>query len=186
MKYPGVFTSIYAMSSCCLMNNPGAARGGAPAPPPAAASNAAPPAAAANGRGGPGRGNGFANVGFAEAAAWAPNPMNPPKFYDMPTQDGTVRPEIVAKYLANSPLAFVDQYVPSLKKYRAIMLDVGTEDTLLGTNQQMDHELTQLGVAHKFETYEGNHGNRVKERFETKVLPFFSENLKAPAERGSR
>jgi enterochelin esterase-like enzyme len=167
MKYPDVFSSIYAMSSCCLMNNPGAGRGPAA---PAAPANA-------NAAGGRGRG-GFANVLFAEAAAWSPNPMNPPKFYDLPNQDGVVHPEIVAKWVANSPLAFVDQYGPSLKQYHAIAMDVGDQDTLAGSNKQMDESLTRLGVAHTFEVYEGNHTNRVKERFEMKVLPFFSQNLK--------
>jgi enterochelin esterase-like enzyme len=173
MKYPDVFSSIYAMSSCCLMNNPGAGRGGPPAPPAQGANE--------RGAGRGGRGGGFANVQFAEAAAWSPNPMNPPKFFDMPNQDGVLHPEIAAKWVANSPLAFVDEYVPSLKKYRAIAMDVGDMDNLMPTNKQMDESLTRLGVAHTFEIYEGNHGNRVKARFETKVLPFFSEHLKAPA-----
>jgi enterochelin esterase-like enzyme len=179
MKYPDVFSSIYAMSSCCLMNNPGAGRGGPPARRAAsvAPAGSAAPANGANAAGGRGRG-GFANVLFAEAAAWSPNPMNPPKFYDLPNQDGVVRPEIAAKWVANSPLAFVDQYGRSLKKYRAIAMDVGDQDNLAATNKQMDESLTRLGVVHTFEVYEGNHGNRVKERFETKVLPFFSENLK--------
>ncbi len=178
MKDPGIFSSIYAMSSCCLMNNPGAGRGG-----PARGAEA--PANAANGRGA-GRGaGGFANVGSAQAAAWAPDPANPPKFFDLAVQDGVVHPEIAAKYVANSPLAFVDQYVPELKQYRAIAMDVGDMDTLMATNKQMDEALTRLGVTHTFEIYEGTHGNRVKERFETKVLPFFSTNLKAqPAGKG--
>lgn len=185
MKYPAVFSSIYAMSSCCLMNNPGAGRGAPPAraeqtgqAQPAGAS-AAP---AGNGQGagrGAGRGRGgFGNVLFAEAAAWSPNPANPPKFYDLPNQDGTLHPEIAAKWIANSPLAMVDQYVPNLKKYKAIMMDVGTSDTLAASNEQMDVSLTHLGVVHTFETYDGDHMSRVKERFETKVLPFFSEKLK--------
>jgi hypothetical protein len=149
-----------------LMNNPAAQR---PAP--------AAPANGANAAGGRGRG-GFGNVLFAEAAAWSPNPMNPPKFYDLPNQDGVVRPEIAAKWIANSPLAFVDQYGQSLKSYRAIAMDVGDQDNLAASNKQMDESLTRLGVMHTFEVYEGNHGNRVKERFETKVLPFFSEYLK--------
>jgi enterochelin esterase-like enzyme len=185
MTYPDVFSSIYAMSSCCLMNNPAAARGGPPAPPGQASAPvpATPPAPGngANAAGGRGRG-GFGKVVFAEAAAWSPNPMNPPKFYDLPNQDGVVRPEIAAKWVANSPLAFVDQYVPNLKKYRAIAMDVGDQDNLAATNKQMDESLTRLGVAHTFEVYEGNHGNRVKERFETKVLPFFSANLKSQSE----
>ncbi len=184
MKYPGIFSSIYAMSSCCLMNNPGAARGGRAAPPASQTSNATPPRpappAGANGRGAGrgGRGGGFANVLFAEAAAWSLDPANPPKYYDLPNQDGVLHPEIAAKWVANSPLAFVDQYLPSLKTYRAIAMDVGDMDTLMSSNKQMDESLTRLGVAHTFEIYEGNHGNRVKERFETKVLPFFSTNLK--------
>lgn len=181
MKYPELYGAIYAMSSCCLMNNPGAPREGSRG---AAAPARAPAAPARNGRGGQGRGV-FANVGFAEAAAWAPDPMNPPKFFDMPTQDGVARPEIVAKYIANSPLAMVDQYVPNLKKYHAIMMDVGDQDTLAGSNKQMDQSLTRLGIVHTFEIYEGNHGNRVKARFESRVLPFFSEHLKFPAEHAS-
>ena len=51
-------------------------------------------------------------------------------------------------------------------------------DTLMATNRQMDEDLTRLGVMHTFEIYEGNHGNRVKERYEGKLLPFFSTNLK--------
>jgi len=179
MKYPDVFSSIYAMSSCCLLNNPGAGRGSPAAPAAQQTSNAAPGRGAGRG----GQGGGFANVVSAEAAAWSPNPANPPKFFDLPNQDGVLHPEIAAKWVANSPLAFVDQYVPNLKKYRSIAMDVGDMDNLMASNKQMDEALTRLGVAHTFEIYEGNHGNRVKERFESKVLPFFSENLKAPAER---
>jgi len=167
MKYPGIYSSIYAMSSCCLMNNPSAA----PARPPAPRDADAAPANRA------GRGPGFANVFSAQAAAWSPNPQNPPKFFDLPTQDGVVKPEIAAKWIANSPLAFVDEYVPELKRYHAIMMDVGLQDGLAATNKQMDEELTRLGVPHHFETYEGDHTNRVPQRFEEKLLPFFSQNL---------
>lgn len=180
MKYPGIFSSIYAMSSCCLMNNPGAGRGGPPAQTTnaSASGNNGRPAAPPAGGQGRGRGNPFASVNNAMAAAWSPDPANPPKFFDVPVQDGTVHPEIAAKWVANSPLAFVDQYVSSLKTYRAIAMDVGDMDNLMPSNKQMDESLTRLGIKHTFEIYEGTHGNRVKERFETKVLPFFSENLK--------
>jgi len=57
------------------------------------------------------------------------------------------------------------------------MGDVGTQDSLAGSNRQLDQILTDFGIAHTFETYEGDHTNRVKERFELKVLPFFSNNL---------
>jgi S-formylglutathione hydrolase FrmB len=176
MKYPEVYSSFYAMSSCCLMNNPGLAPS---RPAPAQNSNTQ------SAEGQAPRRNPFANVSSAMAAAWSPDPMNPPKFFDLPVEGETVHPEIAAKWVANSPLAFVDQYVPNLKKYRSIKMDVGDQDNLAATNKQMDESLTRLGIVHAFEVYEGNHGNRVKERFETKVLPFFSENLNGQASQGS-
>lgn len=170
MKHPEVFSALYAMSSCCLMNNPqpgGRGRGPAPATESGNASQARPPA----GRGG------FAKAPLAQAAAWAPNPMNPPQFFDLPEKDGQLQPLIAAKWVANSPLVMVDQYVPSLRMYHAIALDVGLQDTLLTNNQDLDKALTRLGVPHTFETYEGDHMSRVKERFAANVLPFFSANL---------
>jgi hypothetical protein len=66
------------------------------------------------------------------------------------------------------------------------MMDVGLQDGLAASNKEMDESLTRLGVVHTFETYEGDHTNRVKERFETRVLPFFSESLKFQAEHAER
>ena len=102
MKHPEVFSVLYASSSCCLMNNPqpGQGRGPAPATRPAAegtdTGQARPPAA--------GRGAVFAKVQSAQVAAWAPNPMNPPQYFDLPIKDGQMQPLIAAKYAANSPL----------------------------------------------------------------------------------
>ena len=36
----------------------------------------------------------------------------------------------MAKFIANAPLAFVDQYIANLKQYRAIAMDVGDQDGL--------------------------------------------------------
>ena len=181
MKHPEVFSALYAMSSCCLMNDPargrGAGRGRGDAPAAAAPDRGARGRApAARGRGG----DRMANALFAQAAAWAPNPMNPPQYFDLPTQDGVLQPVIAAKWLANSPLVMVDQYVPGLKQYRAIALDVGDADPLGAANLDLDRALTRLGVSHTFEQYEGDHTNRVRERFEADVLPFFSRQLVFP------
>lgn len=191
MKHPEVFSALYAMSSCCLMNNPalpppapeGArGRGNAPAPPaptPASAqgNNARGPAAAGRGRGGAG----FGNVMSAEAAAWSPDPANPPQYFDLPTKDGQIQPLVAAKWVANSPLAMVSQYVPNLKQYRAIVMDVGDKDGLNGMNVELDREFTRLGITHVFEQYDGDHGNRVASRFQNNLLTFFSQQLKFPA-----
>jgi enterochelin esterase-like enzyme len=191
MKHPEVFSALYAMSSCCLMNNPalpppapeGArGRGNAPAPPaptPASAqgNNARGPAAEGRGRGGAG----FGNVMSAEAAAWSPDPANPPQYFDLPTKDGQIQPLVAAKWVANSPLAMVSQYVPNLKQYRAIVMDVGDKDGLNGMNVELDREFTRLGITHVFEQYDGDHGNRVASRFQNNLLTFFSQQLKFPA-----
>jgi len=174
MKHPEVYSSLYPMSSCCLMNNP--------QPPRAAPVQAAPKQDDGKGKG-KGGGGGFRNVQQAEAAAWSPNPMNPPLFFDLPVVDGVVQPAIAAKWIANSPLAMVDQYVTNLKQYKAIMMDVGLSDTLAGSNRQMDESLTRLGVAHVFQTYDGDHMNHVKDRFSGSVLPFFSQNLAFPSKK---
>jgi S-formylglutathione hydrolase FrmB len=159
MKFPHVFSSLYPMSSCCLSNNPNSGLGGA-----------------ANAKGKAGGG-----TTPALAAAWSSNPNNPPTYYDLPVKDGEYNAAVGAKWYANSPLAMVDQYWSNLKKYRAIMMDIGLQDTLLNGNRDMDASLTRLGIKHVYETYEGDHTNRVQVRFETRVLPFFSQNLDFPA-----
>jgi enterochelin esterase-like enzyme len=203
MKRPDVFSSMYIMSACCLMNNPGAPRGtggtGNPAATPVAGergtANATPPPQAApargaagqptgqGGRGGRGGRGGFGNTQAASAAAWSSNPNNPPDFYDLPTKDGQPVPAIAAKWVANSPLVMVDQYLTNLKKYHAIALEVGTQDTLAGSNRQLDDSLKMFSIAHTFETYDGDHTNRVPQRIEEKVLPFFSNNLSFTAKK---
>ena len=157
MKRPDVFSGLYILSACCLMNNPGAQAQG--------------------NRGAGNRGGGFGNVTFAEGAAWSPNPNNPPNYFDVPVKDGVVQPLIAAKWIANSPLAMIDQYVGNLKKLKAIAGDVGTADGLMASNKQMEEAFTNFGVNHTFETYEGDHTNKIGERIEMKVFPFFSQNL---------
>ena len=166
MKRPDVFSSLYAMSACCMLER------GEPSEALAAAGALKTRAAVAELR--------YPNKSpFARAAAWSPNPDNPPFFFDLPVKDGVPQPAIQAKWLANSPLAMIDQYTMSLKRLKAFQFDVGLEDGLLGVNRQLDALLTQAGIVHRFETYDGNHNNKVFERIETRVLPFFSMNLDA-------
>jgi hypothetical protein len=44
-----------------------------------------------------------------------------------------------------------------------------------------DAALTQNGIEHVFEEYDGDHGNRVAERFATRTLSFFSKRLEFSA-----
>jgi hypothetical protein len=44
---------------------------------------------------------------------------------------------------------------------------------------RLAESLIRLGVTHTFEVYNGDHGNRIRERFESQVLRFFSQHLSA-------
>src|SRR3989442_1372213 len=45
------------------------------------------------------------------------------------------------------------------------------------TNKQLEEVLINLGIEYKVETCESDHTNRIAERIEKHVLPFFSLNL---------
>lgn len=164
MKYPELYSSFYAMSSCCLAPYVADDAGNRAAAEIATLEEA--DAAAV-----------FTKVPLSLAAAWSPNPNKPPLYFDFPLQDGEVQPLIIAKWNANVPLAMIDQYVWNLRRYNAIGLEVGLQDGLLDSNRQLHQVLTEYGIEHSFETYEGDHTNRVAERFQGAVLPFFSRHL---------
>ena len=119
----------------------------------------------------------FSRAALASAAAWSPNPKNPPLYLDLPTKDGVVQPEVLARWAANAPLAMVHQYIPNLRQYRAIAIDVGDQDRLK-TDAGIFHDtLENYGIANSFEIYSGTHTSAVADRMQNHVLPFFSRTL---------
>ena len=120
---------------------------------------------------------GFASAIFATAAAWAPDPKNPPLYFDLPTKEGEAQPEIMAKFTANAPLVFIDQYIGNLKQYKAISIDVGDQDGLRTDTGRLHEVLDKYGIANNFEIYSGTHTSAVADRFQNHVMPFFSKNL---------
>lgn len=169
MKYPEVYSSIYALSPCCL-------------PPTAGSQNPAMAKASAIKSAADLQKADFGTRAMiASAAAWSPDPEKPPLYLDLPSIDGQLQPKIVAEWDANSPLAMLPQYVYNLKRLDAIALDVGTKDTLLGSVEELDGSLTKFGVTHSFQTYEGTHISGIQMRLEQKVMPFFSKNLSFPS-----
>ena len=173
MKRPDVFMSLYIMSACCLTANRN------PQSETMAAAEAIKTREQAEEAA---RGRGFGpSVSLASAAAWSPNPKNPPLFLDLPVKDGKLRPEIVARWVANAPLEMLEQHAANLKKYYSIAVEIGTGDSLLAANKQLHDALTRLRIPHSYEEYEGDHTNKVGERLERNVLPFFSMTLAAPA-----
>jgi len=166
MKHADVFGAVYIMSPCCLSPRPA---GGNPEVDKALESVKAPEDSA--------KLPFFPRAQLATAAAWSPNPKNPPLYLDLPMKDGQPQPEIVAKWAANAPLAFIDQYVGNLRRYRAIAIDVGDQDGLRVDTGKLHDALDKYGIVHSFETYSGTHTSKVADRFQNHVLPFFSNNL---------
>ena len=164
MKYPEIFSSIYALSPCCL------------APRTAAQDSAITKAEAIRSAADLGKADLGTRAMVASAAAWSPDAQNPPLYFDLPSE-GPQQQLIAAEWDANAPLAMLPQYVYNLKQLRAIAMDVGTQDTLLPSVQELDRRLTALGVPHSFETYSGNHISGIQARLEQDVMPFFSKNL---------
>jgi S-formylglutathione hydrolase FrmB len=167
MKHADVFGSLYIMSPCCLSPR---------TPPPANAEmekayeSLETPADSAQLAFG-------ARAQLASAAAWSPDPKNPPLYLDLPVKGGVVQPEVLAKWAANAPLAFVDQYVAPLRSYHGIALDVGDQDGLKTDTAKLHDVLDAYGIRNSFEIYSGTHTSAVADRFQNHVMPFFSGNL---------
>jgi enterochelin esterase-like enzyme len=174
MKHPDVFSSLYIMSPCCL--SPMGSRPANPAMEKAVApvekelESVKTPADAAGL-------SFFARAELASAAAWSPDPKNPPLYLDLPRKDGVPQPDVIAKWAANAPLAFVDQYIGSLRQYRAIAMDVGDQDGLRTDADKLHDVLDKYGITHSFEVYQGTHTSKVADRFQNHVMRFFSQNL---------
>jgi enterochelin esterase-like enzyme len=167
MKHADVFGSLYVMSPCCLSaRDPG----------PVNADNekqldsVRTPEDSA-------RIDFMLRAQLAVAAAWSPDPTNPPLYLDLPYKNGELQQDVINKWAANAPLVFVDQYIGQLKQYRGIALDVGDQDQLKGDAQKMHEVLERNGVSSSFEIYPGTHTSAVADRIQNHVIPFMSRNL---------
>lgn len=165
MKHSDVFGSLYIMSPCCL-----SAREPGPSDLAKALESVKTPEDGA-------KLSFFGRAQLASAAAWSPDPKNPPLYLDLPTKDGVPQPDIIAKWAANAPLAFIDQYIDRLRDYRAISIDVGDQDGLRFDTIKLHGVLDTYAIPNGFEIYHGTHTSAVADRFQNHVLPFFSKNL---------
>jgi enterochelin esterase-like enzyme len=174
MKHPDVFSNLYIMSPCCL--SPMGSRPANPARQKAMASEEKELESVKTPAGAAGL-SFFARAQLASAAAWSPDPKNPPLYLDLPRKDGEPQPDVIAKWAANAPLAFIDQYIDNLRQYRAIAIDVGDQDGLRFDTTKLHDVLDTYGIANSFEIYHGTHTSAVAYRFKDHVIPFFSRNL---------
>ena len=163
MKHPEIFSALYAMDPCCLRPRGITAEEGRKY------EGATPDQVA--------KGDFGIRTNYAAAAAWSPDPNKPPFFVDLATNDGKVDELVVAKWAANAPTAMVPQYVPALQAMTAIGIDTGDKDFVRGDDEAMHAELQRFHIAHDWELFEGDHGNRFPERLEKVTFPFFAKHL---------
>ena len=120
---------------------------------------------------------------LASAAAWSPNPKNPPLYLDLPIGDQAAGG---AGEVGRQCAAGVHRSVQclDLRQYRAIAIDVGDQDGLRVDAGKLHDVLDQYGIANTFEIYPGTHTSDVAVRFQEHVMPFFSRTLSfEPAKR---
>ncbi|HVF39921.1 MAG TPA: alpha/beta hydrolase-fold protein, partial [Gemmatimonadaceae bacterium] len=175
MRNPGVFSAVYALSPCCL--------GGQQL-------DLTSPAAVARWRKvisvtdtSQIRRAGFhEKLMMALTAVYSPAPSRGPVFLAYPfvaSSEGLIR-DSAAIAGWNPPLNQLDMHRHSLRRL-TIGLDAGESDGLMDipvNARAVDAKLTDLGIEHFFEIYEGDHGNRIRNRLETVVFPFFSRALR--------
>ena len=132
----------------------------------------------------------FAKAGFitnlllAFGAANAPDAGNPPFFEDLPyiaSGDSLMLDQRIARRWSARPIEMVPEYAVNLRKL-AISFDAGTQDGFKDIPiraAELDRLMTDLRIPHAFELYPGGHGDHIRARMESKVLPFFSRELQA-------
>jgi S-formylglutathione hydrolase len=167
MKHADVFGAVYGNSSCCLVMPPAASESAAAAAKLASFEEA-------------GKAPITARISLAYAAAFSPNPSNPPFYADRPESvkggDAPLSTAAFGRWQANIPINMVDQFVTNLRRLH-IAFDIGTQDRLLEANRLFAEALKRNRVEHNYEEFEGGHTDKTRERIKTRMLPFFSRTL---------
>jgi pimeloyl-ACP methyl ester carboxylesterase len=180
MKHPDVFGALYALSPCCVdlegdlgEVNPAWARvlrltsrEQVPKVPRSLEDR-------------------FTIIFIAFSAAFSPNADRAPFYADMPFQerDGRIQKNaaVYATWRSKMPLNMIGEYRQNLLSLRGIFLDYGQREEfshIRSATSSLSKALSDRQIPHAFEIYEGgDHGNKIRERFETRVLQFFSDKL---------
>ena len=126
----------------------------------------------------------YANLFAALSAAFSPNAKREAFFADFPWEerDGKLQlnESVAARWKSKTPLYMIDQYKQNLLGLRGFVVEFGLRDefqSVLINVPLFSKALAERGIPHIFEIYDGTHEDKIKERLESKVLPFLSEKL---------
>jgi S-formylglutathione hydrolase FrmB len=180
MRHPDVFGALYSLSPCCLSMDGDLSTDNS------FWRNASKVTTRELFKKSPVSFEGFWSVAMvALSAAFSPNPQSQPLMVNFPFADKKgllVRNDpAYTAYRAKMPLYLVEHYRDNLKKLRGIAIDVGDVDEFTHIrigSAKLSNALSEQEIPHLFEIYkDGDHGNKIRERFDTKLIPFFSSVL---------
>ena len=195
MKHPEIFGAVYALSPCCLaieadMSEANVAWPGVLQLTSKDQLNVTP-------RSFP---EFYHSAFIALAAAFSPNPNRAPFFVDLPfeAKPGICDPPaagklltstpcvqrneaVYAKWRSKFPVYIAEAHKDNLKKLRGVFIDYGEKEEFehIRTGVKLlSKTFSELNVPHQFEVYaNGDHGSLIRQRMETRLLPFFNEKL---------
>jgi S-formylglutathione hydrolase FrmB len=180
MKHPDVFGATYALSPCCI-----GLEGDIAADNPVWSKAAKITSRDLFARQPQSFDDFFTVAMIATSAAFSPNKDRAPLYVDFPyvPKNGVLarNEPAYSSYREKMPLYNVERYRDNLMKLRGIFLDVGEYDEFTHIRRataMLSAELSEREIPHSFELYAGgDHRNKIRERFNTKVIPFFTAVL---------
>ncbi len=121
------------------------------------------------------------------AQAFSPNLSSPPLYIDKPFRMDrnkvVINPLPYEKWLEHDVVRMADKYKANLLKLRGLKFDSGYEDEykfIPINSRAFSKKLTELGIPHSFEEYNGDHRNRLwglNGRIYLELLPFISDHM---------
>ena len=126
----------------------------------------------------------YAGLFFICAAAFSPAPEEKPLPVKFPfvLRNGRVVRDlpVYQQWMANMPLTMVDEHLRDIRQLRAIGFDVGSNDHFRHipiTVRALDKALTERGVPHFFEEFNGGHTTHTTQRLMERAFPFAARNF---------
>ncbi|MCK4751776.1 MAG: hypothetical protein KAT15_32190, partial [Bacteroidales bacterium] len=114
---------------------------------------------------------------ISRSAAYAPNPLSHPFPGDIPMdENGNIVDSTWQKWLKHDPYSMLDGLKENLMQLQAIQFDCGNSDNSCFISKHFSEALSDLGIEHEFETYSGDHLNKISLRMAGELFPFFSEH----------
>jgi S-formylglutathione hydrolase FrmB len=174
-EHPETFGAVYALSPCCLgaevLEDAGAARSW-----PAALALRTPAEA---------RAAAFSPRFYTALAAVlspdASRPLGVAFPFVMGGSGAVLEPGVLARWRAATPALLVQSYRAERGRLQATAFDAGRQDGFAHiptTTRALHRAFEAAAIPHTYEEYEGTHGSRIGERLRSRVLPFFSRELK--------